>query len=394
MSPFAEDEREFFCLESRNLSHLACLPAPEGCARCQLTQRPVSERDALLLGPRDLHAQSAAVQVLRDEGIPFRRSGSVLIVPAVAPETAILGRLARCLPLAVQQSMQACFFRGDLHETSRVISALIKSEPLTQMLARLEHEWVREALDSDWLFSFFHPIVTAQTGEVFAHEALIRARRPGSAETIGAGEIIDACTGLGLEHVLDQRARQSAIRHAAALNLADVLFFINFLPNTIYDPEICLRTTMEAAAEHAMPLSRLVFEVVETENIPDMRRLMRILDYYRAEGIGTAVDDMGAGFATMSYLEALRPDYVKIDRELVQRAAVHTADRHKLDSIVDRAKELDIKVIAEGIETHAQWDVCRRSGADYLQGFLFARPANPPATVHTDVFAERLQEAA
>lgn len=290
--------------------------------------------------------------------------------------------------------MQACFFHGDLHESSDVLSALIKSEPLPQMVSRLEHEWVREALDNDWLFSLFHPIVDAQTGDVFAHEALIRAQRPGTSDVIGAGAVMNACTQLGLEHVLDQRARQSAIRHGAALMTSDARLFINFLPNTIYDPAICLRTTMEAAAEYAVPLSRLVFEVVETENIPDMSRLLRILDFYRAEGIGTAVDDMGAGFATLDYLEALHPDYVKIDRNLVVQAAADRGERHKLESIVDRAKELGIQVIAEGIETFAQLDVCRHSGADYVQGFLFARPANPPEIVCKDTFTEQWQRAA
>ncbi len=352
------------------------------------------ERGALLLGPHDAHAQMAASQTLRAEGIPFRRLGAVLILPVAGSEAAILGRLARTLPVTVQEAMRACFFQGSLHETSDALSALIQSEPLPQMLAQLEHEWVREALDNDWLFSLFHPIIEIQTGDVFAHEALIRARRPGTTEIIGAGAVINACTKLKLEHVLDQRARQSAIRHGAALKAANARLFINFLPNTIYDPEICLRTTIEAAAEHTVPLSRLVFEVVETENIPDMRRLLRILDYYRAEGIGTAVDDMGAGFATMDYLEALRPDYVKIDRDLVMRATADRGERHKLESIIDRAKELGIQVIAEGIETRAQLDVCRQSGADYVQGFLFARPANPPEMVCREAFTEQWRVAA
>lgn len=372
----------------------ACLPASEGCARCEFAHRPVMEQETLLLGPRDAHAQIAAAQTLRAEGIPYRRSGAVLILPVAGSEAAILGRLARTLPATVQESAQACFFHGSLHETSDVLSALIKSEPLPQMLARLEHEWVREALDNDWLFSLFHPIIDIQTGDVFAHEALIRARRPGTTEIIGAGAVIHACAQLELEHVLDQRARQSAIRHGAALKMSDKRLFINFLPNTIYDPAVCLRTTIETAAEYGVPLSRLVFEVVETEHIPDMRRLLRILDYYRAEGIGTAVDDMGAGFATMDYLEALRPDYVKIDRDIVVRAAARTEDRRRLESIIDRAKELGIQVIAEGIETRAQLDVCRQSGADYVQGFLFARPANPPEIVCKDLFTEPWQAAA
>ena len=212
-----------------------------------------------------------------------------------------------------------------------------------------ESQWVRQALTDGWLFCLFHSIVYADTGQVFGHEALIRARHPHTGEVYGAGPIIDAASKLDMHHILDQKARKTAIREAALLREMRGRIFINFMPNTIYDPEICLRTTMEAAHEYGVPLSRLVFEVVETEQIPDMKKLERILDYYRRHGAGTAVDDMGAGYASVEYLAALQPDFVKI------------------------------AVIAEGIETPEPLHLCREAGTDFLQGYLFGLPANPPA---------------
>jgi len=136
---------------------------------------------------------------------------------------------------------------------------------------------------------------------------------------------------------------------------------------------------MVAAQENAVPLSRLVFEVVETEQIPNMQKLKRILEYYRTHGVGTAVDDMDAGYSSLQYLTALQPDFVKIDRDLVVRAELEKEARKKMDLIVSQAKSLGIAVIAEGIETPEQLHLCREAGTDFLQGYLFGLPANPPA---------------
>jgi len=133
---------------------------------------------------------------------------------------------------------------------------------------------------------------------LFAQEALLRARNPRTQKILGAGQIINACEKLKLQHQLDQRARQTAILGASgtmfrAAQRSSSTFFP--IPSTIQ--AICLRTTMEAAERCNLPMSRLVFEVVETEKIPDMDHLRQILDYYRTRGVGTAIDDMGAGFS-------------------------------------------------------------------------------------------------
>ena len=363
----------------------ACISAsakeiPDGCARCQFARRPEAGRQTyLLLGPPNGNARQALVNALEEANTPYRAWDKVLALPALRERiSGVTAAFLSGLPDATAADVKGVFFSGDLEDAESALAAFVRAEPLLSLKERAQHDWVRDALDDNWLFSLFHPIVQADSGVVFAYEALIRAKNPHTDETIGAGPLINAAVKLNIEHVFDQRARQTAIRNAAALRIPRMRLFINFMPNTIYDPEVCLRTTLEAVEETGMELSDLVFEVVETEHIPDMKRLHKILDYYRARGAGTAVDDMGAGFSSLEYLTALRPDFVKLDRDLVVQAEHKASARQSLDVIIAQANQLGIKVIAEGIETEEQMQMCRGAGVDFMQGFLFGQPSNPP----------------
>ncbi len=363
----------------------ACLPTENGCLRCQSAGRPAaSDSTYLLLGPQNNHAHESLARELDAANVPYRvLEGALALRTQKARLSGFALAFMQGLPAAVADAVKAVFYSGDLDCAQSTLAAFVRAETISLLLADARHEWVRDALEDDWLTSFFHPIVEANTGLVFGYEALVRARHPQTQELIGAGPIIASAHQLKLEHVLDQQARRTAIKHAAALDVPNIRFFINFLPNTIYDPEICLRTTMEAADQYHLDPTRLVFEVVETERIPDLARLRHILDYYRSRGVGTAVDDMGAGFASLQYLAELRPDFVKIDRDLMTRAEHEDDARRDLDMIVHKAKEMGILVIAEGIETAGQMQLSLDAGVDYMQGFLFARPANPPEAFRT-----------
>ena len=267
-------------MESTTGTRTACFGHGD-CLRCQSAGACTpGEKTYLLLGPHNANAREAIVRALTAANTPFLAWENVLALPTMRPRvTGLVAAFLKHLPEAIAHDVKGVFFSGDLNDPGRALAAFVQAEPLADLVARTEHDWVRDALDDGWLFSLFHPIVQADTGQVYAYEALIRARHPETGEVIGAGPIIDASVRLNLEHVLDQRARQTAIRCAAALNIPKMRTFINFMPNTIYDPEVCLRTTMEAAQENNVEMSSLVFEVVETERIPDMKRLKKILDY-------------------------------------------------------------------------------------------------------------------
>ena len=374
-----------------------CIPAPEGCLRCQSQEPGRNAHEAgiaLLLGSQDADADTTLREVLAANDFTFSTVGPVLVLPEISSRLAALREcLTTGLSIYTQESIRAAYAPHGADTPEQALAAFLFAEPLTFALKTMQHEWARQALRDNWLFSVFHPIITAQTGEIFAYEALLRARNPETQAIIGAGEIITACEKLNLQHQLDQTARKTAIRNAADLKIPAVRCFINFLPNTIYDPKVCLRTTMQAAEEAGIEMSQIVFEVVETEQIPDMKRLRHILDYYRERGVGTAVDDMGAGFTSMEYLTALQPDYVKLDRDVIVEAAQSVAARRSFESIVNMAHRLAIKVVAEGIETPYQMQVCQEAGVDFMQGFLFARPANPPQSVNTSHFLPLLKAA-
>jgi EAL domain-containing protein (putative c-di-GMP-specific phosphodiesterase class I) len=361
-----------------------CAPSANGCQRCQAVSSGEipANTSAILFGCGDADAAATLWQAFCGSGFDCQAFGPLLIVREIRDRLKQLASLLDAkLSLYTQSCIQAAYSPVGVESVDQALGAIAYAAPLSEMIENIEHEWIRTALKENWMFTVFHPIIHARTGQTYANEALLRARNPRENQVLGAGQIINACEKLNLTHQLDQRARQCAIQAASEHVPAASRVFINFLPNTIYDPEICLRTTMEAAAEHQVSMDRLVFEVVETEKIPDMAHLCKVLEYYRDRGVGTAIDDMGAGFTGTDYITSLRPNFVKLDREFVLAAEQTPAGRRAMDAMIGTSHTSGAQVIAEGIETTAQMDMCVAAGVDLLQGFLFAKPACPPQAV-------------
>ncbi len=348
----------------------------------------------LALAAMDADAEAALLRALAASGIGFSRRGPI-IVPAGSATHADTFR--NCVGDRIAPSLQSRVkaFRTDRPACpDAVIDGLLNALTLKELMELADVEWVREAVHSDSLFSVYQPILETSNGRLFGYEALIRARHPSTGETVDATPLIQGCRRLGLEHLLDRKARRSAIAGAAEIQARNARFFVNFLPNAVYDPDVCLRSTIDAADEVGMPPSRLVFEVVETEQVTSIPRLRATLDFFRKQGAAVALGDISSGFSAPRYLGELMPDFVKIDRELVAKCASSTASRQGLETLVSMARRLRIGVIAEGIETVEQMRVCAAAGAEYLQGFLFARPAMPPEAVSSSLFTTAQAKAA
>jgi EAL domain-containing protein (putative c-di-GMP-specific phosphodiesterase class I) len=134
---------------------------------------------------------------------------------------------------------------------------------------------------------------------------------------------------------------------------------------------------------------QVVFEVIESEFVRDMDHLKGILDYYRASGFKVALDDVGAGYSNLNLLRHLRPDFIKIDRDLT--TDVHRDDYKGLimQKLLEIAQGLGLRTIAEGIEHEDEFDWLRAHSADYAQGYFFARPATPPPMLEGQIIAAR-----
>ena len=214
----------------------------------------------------------------------------------------------------------------------------------------------------------YQPIVDIGTRSVWAHEALVRGAQGESAASVLA-QVDDHN-----RYRFDQACRVKAIKGAHALGMQESLS-INFLPNAVYKPELCIRTTLETARATGFPVERIIFEVAEGERVEDGAWFAQILREYKRCGFLTAIDDFGAGYAGLKLLSEFQPDIIKIDMGLVRGIEGSRPRQAIVRGLMRLCEDLGIRVIAEGIETTAECEVLAEEGVRLMQGYLFARPA-------------------
>ena len=237
----------------------------------------------------------------------------------------------------------------------------------------------RDARPLAFDFSYaFQPIVDVQARSVFAHEALVRGTTGEPAASVLSQVTADN------RYAFDQACREKAIRIAGALDLPSHLS-INFLPNAIYRPEVCIRSTLQAARQHGFPVGRIIFETVEAEQVNDGKWLAEILGEYKRIGFKTAIDDFGAGFAGLNLLADFQPDMVKLDMALVRGIDQNVPRRTIVSGVVSICRQLGIEVIAEGIETRDEAQCLADLGIRLMQGYWFARPQFERASAGGDI---------
>lgn len=237
----------------------------------------------------------------------------------------------------------------------------------------------RQALDFDFTMAF-QPTVDTANRQIFAHEALVRGLNNES-----AGEVFSHVHDSN-RYRFDQVCRTKAIQLASKLGVPGFLS-INFMPNAVYQPERCLRTTLAAAELYNFPVEKIIFEITEGEKVDDLAHLRMIVEYYRKRGFKTAIDDFGAGYAGLNLLSEIQTDIIKLDMALIRNIDQDRVRQAIVRGVMQVSDELSAKVIAEGIETREEWDTLQSLGIELFQGFYFARPAfQALATVDNSIY--------
>ncbi|TFW22451.1 EAL domain-containing protein [Massilia arenosa] len=222
------------------------------------------------------------------------------------------------------------------------------------------------AIDFDFEYAY-QPIVQVSTRSIYAHEALVRGPNGEPAPTV-----LSKVNKDNIYH-FDQACRVKAVEGAARLGMRERLS-INFLPNAVYRPEVCIRTTLEAARRTGFPVENIIFEVTESEQVTDRAHLVGIFREYDRLGFHTAIDDFGAGYAGLNLLAEYQPHIVKLDMDLVRNIDTSAARQAIVRHTVALCRDLGVTVLAEGVETSAERDVLIAAGIDLLQGYLFSKP--------------------
>lgn len=218
----------------------------------------------------------------------------------------------------------------------------------------------------------FQPIVDITTGTIHAYEALVRGENGE-----GAGTVLARVTDDN-RYAFDQACRVKAIETAARLGLGampDVQLHINFLPNAVYKPETCIRATLKAANAHAFAIEQITFEMTEAEQLSDHAHLRNIVEEYQRMGFGTAIDDFGSGYSGLNLLVEFQPDEIKLDMHLIRDIDTNRVRQSIVRGALAIARDLNLSVVAEGVETVAELSTLRDMGVTLIQGYLLARPA-------------------
>jgi EAL domain-containing protein (putative c-di-GMP-specific phosphodiesterase class I)/AmiR/NasT family two-component response regulator len=237
-------------------------------------------------------------------------------------------------------------------------SAAVEESAELELAARFER-----ALDT--LRLEYQPIVRWADRSVFAYEALARSAEPALA---APDALFNAAEKLGRLFDVGRRVRRAA---AASIQDGNVsCLFVNLHPRDLEDDDLL---------SHAAPLSRfaarVVLEVTERASLTDIAHLRVRLASLRRMGYRLAVDDLGAGYAGLTWFSQLEPEVVKLDMALTRAIDREPTKQKLVASIARLCSDLGMRVVGEGVETAAERDALVAAGCELLQGFHFARPA-------------------
>ena len=241
-----------------------------------------------------------------------------------------------------------------------------------------------DANDLEFDFSMaFQPIINCKTNLIYGYEALVRGLNGESAYSIISKVNEDN------RYAFDQLCRIKAIQLASKLGITSMLS-INFLPNAIYKPERCIRTTLEAAKKYNFPIQNIMFEFTEVEKIEDTAHIKRVIDYYQSLGFKTATDDFGAGYSGLNLLADFQTDIIKLDMALIRDISNDKKRQLIVTHCLNMFRDLNITALAEGIETVEEYTWLKNAGVELMQGYLFAKPSfeNLPEINFEDIGAD------
>ena len=344
------------------------------CSHCRTLSKLSDEGSVLRLTHPLGHTRAKLRRVLAQQyAVQSSDHGLSVVVPPNALND-VAGLLEHHLSQSERESCQALLLaEGEVLS----IDKMAQVQPLVALIAKIRSGWLVDMLNDDDFYAVFQPIVSASEPErAFAYECLLRGR-DAQGQVIPPGLIFGAARSAGLLFHLDRTARLTAIRDAQRHGVATPIF-INFNPTSIYDPAFCLKTTIQAIKDADISADRVVFEVIESDAVSDPAHLLNIVRFYREQGFRIAIDDFGAGYSSINLLTQLKPDFVKFDRELIRFIDEEPYKQKVLGKLIEMARELGVRTLAEGVEREEEFLWLRERGVDLFQGFFFARPASPP----------------
>lgn len=285
--------------------------------------------------------------------------------------------LARGLSISVLGSVAKPISKENIVQLlEQRASQLTLRQPQVEQKELTEQE-VLDGIEAGAISMFYQPKVDTKTLALVGVEALLRWQTP-QGQLIGPGAIIPVAERTGIIHQLTL-----AIFEASMIQLGGWLreghnlsMSCNFSIPDLMQPNIVesLDAVLQLAA---VPAEKVTLEITESRLPEDISKVMSSLTRLRLKGFEISIDDFGTGFSSMEQLRRFPFTELKIDQAFVTGAADKPAALAILESSIDLARRLNIRSVAEGIETEEDLSLCRRLGVDLAQGYYLSKPMAP-----------------
>ncbi|MFA5073468.1 MAG: bifunctional diguanylate cyclase/phosphodiesterase [Nitrospirota bacterium] len=232
--------------------------------------------------------------------------------------------------------------------------------------------FIMDAMRKHRIVPYFQPIVSLQDQSIFAYEVLTRIVTP--ERIIPAAEFIEAAEGMGAIGKIDALIMAHVFTSVKKHGYTRSLFF-NISPRALILPAF-MDAVRNQVERHGISPSQLVFEITERDTVKNIDALETIIKDWKREGYRFAIDDFGSGHSSLHYIKRFMVDFMKIDGEFIKNINESNSREHIIvANIAALAKQLDIKAIAEYVESESILENIRLAGIEYAQGYYFGRPA-------------------
>ena len=219
----------------------------------------------------------------------------------------------------------------------------------------------------------FQPIIYAQSGKLYAVEALLRnVQDIPNITTID--DLFDLVFSNDYLYEFDLLLREKAIKKFANINIPNLKLFYNLDNRIIYNKNYSSGNTQKILTKYNLSKDKIIFELSEKGTSIEQNALSTMLQRYKQSGYSIAIDDFGIGVSGLKLFYFSEANIIKIDRFFISNIDQDSKKKLFCSSIIDMAHIMGMQVIAEGVETQKEFYTCKDIGADFIQGFLVQKP--------------------
>ncbi|MGI6105062.1 MAG: EAL domain-containing protein [Raoultibacter sp.] len=219
----------------------------------------------------------------------------------------------------------------------------------------------------------FHPIIDIKSNRWAGAEALCRWTMDG--QNIAPSEFIPVVEQINLIAQLDNWVHKTAMKecHAHGFSTKDFFLDVNFSPSQVLDESV-VQTIRETSLSTGFPLESLILEITESQRMRFDEQSFSAIEQLKEEGVRVSLDDFGTGFSSIENLIKLSAVVLKTDKILVDDIENDSSRVLLMQTLINLAHELGMKIVVEGVERQTQYEIIKKLGADYIQGYFFSKP--------------------